>query len=94
MEIFILLVVAFYALLILISLLQYETWQAVKELKEHNVDNNKLIRKHVKIEENNYNSILNARGDKKGYEIFKNKDGLYEPIQPSKGIKIKKPEEE
>ena len=91
MEIFILLVVAFYALLILISLLQYETWHAIKELKEEKHKENNINRKHVKLEENNYNSVLKARGESNGYEVFKNK---YEPVRPNQGIKIEKPKEE
>lgn len=35
----------------------------------------------------------NAFGGRKAYEIYKNQDGLYEPVMPSKGIELKKKEE-
>lgn len=97
MEIFIILVIAFYCLLVLTTFFQYTTYKAITELKElQSQDQKKKVatRTHTNIEGNNYNSVLNARGEKKGYEVFKNKNGLYEPVRPSQGIKIEKPEEE
>ena len=49
----------------------------------------KATRKHSSIESSNYS---NSFGGRKAYEIYKNKDGLYEPVTPSKGIQIKKKE--
>ena len=99
MEIFIILVIAFYCLLVLTTIFQYATYKAVTELKEVQKQEQEpkkgtTARTHTSIEGNNYNGILNARGETKGYEVFKNKNGLYEPVRPSQGIRIEKPEEE
>lgn len=51
---------------------------------------NRSKRIHHKIEKSNYD---NSFGGRKAYEIYKNRDGLYEPITPSKGIELKKKEE-
>ena len=50
----------------------------------------KKIRTHKPIEKSNFD---NAFGGRKAYEIYKNKNGLYEPVTPSKGIKLEKKEE-
>lgn len=50
----------------------------------------KTKRQHPKIEKSNYD---NAYGGRKAYEKYQNKEGLYEPVTPSKGLKIKKKEE-
>ena len=62
--------------------------QLEKINKKENTET-KAIRKHPSIEKSNYD---NAFGGRKAYEIYKNRDGLYEPITPSRGIKIKKEE--
>ena len=50
-----------------------------------------IKRKHATIQNTNYNSVLTARGEKKAYEVFKNANGLYEPVKPQGlGIKIEK----
>lgn len=78
---------------ILLGLLAIYQNRVLKELKKINKQKEKsctTIRKHSNIGQNNYNSVLNARGDKKSYEVFKNENGLYEPVRPAQGIKIKK----
>lgn len=70
-------------------------WKILKKFdeikeKEESKKENRLIRKHTTIEKSNFN---NAFGGRKAYEIYKNTNGLYEPVTPSKGIKIKKKEE-
>ena len=50
-------------------------------------NNKKNTRIHSGICQSNYD---NSFGGRKAYEQYQNKDGLYEPIQPSKGIKLKK----
>lgn len=47
-------------------------------------------RKHYTIGQSKFD---NAFGGRKAYEIYKNTNGLYEPITPSRGIPIKKKEE-
>lgn len=67
-------------------------FKILKQLEKLNKKENtetKVIRKHPSIEKSNYD---NAFGGRKAYEIYKNRDGLYEPITPSRGIKIKKEE--
>lgn len=49
-----------------------------------------LQRKHSNIGQADYD---NAFGGRKAYSIYKNTNGLYEPVTPSKGITIKKKEE-
>lgn len=61
----------------------------VEKLNKKENTETRAIRKHATIEKSNYD---NAFGGRKAYEIYKNRDGLYEPITPSKGIKIKKEE--
>lgn len=55
-------------------------------------DNKTTVRKHTNIKNTNHNSILASRGDLNGYEVYKNKNGLYEPIRPHGGIKIEEKE--
>ncbi len=57
---------------------------------EENKKNNKVIRQHNTIKQSNFE---NSFGGRKTYEIFKNTNGLYEPVTPSKGINLKKKEE-
>lgn len=60
-----------------------------KTTKEKTTDT-KSTRIHPSMKQSNYD---NAFGGRTAYEIYKNKDGLYEPITPSRGIKIEKKEE-
>ncbi len=48
---------------------------------------------HPGIAKTSYTSPLAGRRSVPGYEQYKNKSGLYEPITPSNGIKIKKKED-
>ena len=74
---------------ILYITLLYKILNKLDKIKNENVKESKITRTHPTIEKSNYN---NAFGGRKAYEIYKNKDGLYEPVQPSRGIKIKKEE--
>lgn len=64
----------------------------IQELKEtmETQKETRTLRKHKPIEKSNFD---NAFGGRKAYEIYKNTNGLYEPVTPSKGIKIEKKEE-
>ena len=57
-----------------------------KDSKEK-ANNKKNIRIHPGISQSNYD---NSFGGRKAYEKYQNKDGLYEPVRPSKGINLKK----
>lgn len=50
-------------------------------------------RTHPGIGKSNYNSILTSRKSIPGYDKYKNKNGLYEPVTPNNGIRIKKKED-
>jgi len=50
----------------------------------------KIHRKHLSIGQSDFD---NAFGGRKAYSMFKNQNGLYEPVTPSKGIPLKKEEE-
>lgn len=61
-----------------------------ENVKSETNQDQKQIRKHVPIAQSDFDNVF---GGRKAYEIYKNKDGLYEPVTPSKGIPIKKKEE-
>lgn len=65
------------------------TVEDIKETIELQKETRK-VRTHKPIEKSNFD---NAFGGRKAYEIYKNTNGLYEPVTPSKGIKIEKKEE-
>lgn len=83
-------VLAFDILLGLLAIYQNQVLKELKDIKQHKEKSCTTIRKHATIGQNNYNGVLNARGDKQAYEVFKNKNGLYEPVRPHQGIKIEK----
>lgn len=83
-------VLAFDVLLVLLAIYQNRVLKDLKEIKQQKEKSCTTIRKHATIKQNNYNGVLNARGDKQAYEVFKNKNGLYEPVRPHQGIKIEK----
>lgn len=58
--------------------------------KEQHKENQQTKRIHSKIKTSNYN---NSFGNRNSYDIYKNKDGLYEPQKPHQGIELKKKEE-
>lgn len=57
------------------------------ENKETTPTNKKRV--HTSIKTSDYNSSYGNRG----YDIYKNKDGLYEPQKPHNGIELKNKEE-
>lgn len=70
-------------------------WKILDKLEdlEETATTQKEVRKlrtHKPIEKSNFD---NAFGGRKAYEIYKNTNGLYEPVTPSKGIKLEKKEE-
>lgn len=69
--------------------LLWKIFKSTKELNKQNIKESKIQRTHPTIQK----SYDNAFGGAKAYELYKNKNGLYEPIIPSKGIKLKKKEE-
>lgn len=67
------------------------TFEKIKEkLDEKQPEAEVKRRIHGNIGKSDYD---NAFGGRKAYEIYKNQDGLYEPVIPSKGIELKKKEE-
>lgn len=82
----------FLIILIKIAITQRDILSELEEITEQaKKEKTKVtIRKHSNIPNTNYNSILTSRGETKGYEVFKNKNGLYEPVRPHGGIKIEK----
>lgn len=50
----------------------------------------RTTRRHPSVRTSNYNSSYNTRG----YDRYKNKDGLYEPQKPHQGIELKAKKEE
>lgn len=67
-----------------------ELEESIKQSQKESQKEAKTIRKHKTIEKSNFD---NAFGGRKAYEIYKNRNGLYEPVTPSKGMKIEKKEE-
>ena len=59
-----------------------------KELEQMKVA--KATRRHTSVKTSNYNNSYNTRG----YDRYKNKDGLYEPQKPHQGIELKAKKEE
>ena len=59
-----------------------------KKMKEQTIKSNeyKVKRKHSSVLNANFGNILNGRTN---YDKYKNKDGLYEPVKPKKGIPLK-----
>ena len=51
----------------------------------------KQPRRHLSIGQSDFE---NAFGGRKAYSIYKNTNGLYEPVTPSKGISIKNKKKE
>lgn len=64
----------------------------IETLKEQPKEEEKTepARKHFSVGKSDFD---NAFGGRKAYSMFKNTNGLYEPVTPSKGIPIKKKEE-
>lgn len=94
MEMIILSILLFMSIfLVILTIYQKDILKTLKEIKGQKEKACTTIRKHTNIEQSNYTGVLNARGDKKGYEVFKNENGLYEPVRPHQGIKIEKKEE-
>ena len=85
-------------ILLFIAVLLEAVLTSILSNKVKNLENNQekeeiktIKRKHATIQNTNYNSVLTARGEKKAYEVFKNENGLYEPVKPQGiGIKIEK----
>lgn len=48
---------------------------------------------HPSIAKASYTSPLAGRRSIPGYDKYKNKDGLYEPVKPQNGVEIKKKED-
>lgn len=65
---------------------------AIDKLKEQPTKEEKTepVRKHFSVGKSDFD---NAFGGRKAYSIYKNNNGLYEPVTPSRGIEIKKKEE-
>ena len=61
----------------------------LEEISKYKISEPKNTRTHAQIKKSNYD---NAFGGRAAYKIYQNTDGLYEPITPSKGIKLKKEE--
>lgn len=86
------LIIIVYMFLLPITLIAF-LWKIldqIEDLKETKKQEIVTKRTHPTMQKSNYD---NAFGGRKAYEIYKNKDGLYEPITPSKGIKLEKKEE-
>lgn len=49
-------------------------------------------KKHPTLGQSNYKSTLTGRKNTYAYDKYKNKEGLYEPVNPHNGIQIKKKE--
>lgn len=67
--------------------LLYRILEKIDTKKETNVNENRTLRTHASVKQSNFE---NAFGGRKAYDVYKNKNGLYEPITPSKGIELKK----
>lgn len=61
-----------------------------KENRQEENEEAKRKRKHLSVGQSDFD---NAFGGRKAYSMFKNQNGLYEPVIPSRGIEIKKKEE-
>lgn len=90
--IFIFLFIIVYMLLLPITIIAF-LWLILDRVSKKTINEpiiKKQNRQHTGIKKSNYN---NSFGGRKAYDIYKNKDGLYEPVMPSRGMKIEKKEE-
>ncbi len=65
----------------------------VKKIEKKEAEQKKVAkatRRHTSVKTSNYNNSYNTRG----YDRYKNKDGLYEPQKPHQGIEIKAKKED
>ncbi len=79
---------------VILSLILLKQIEILKKQTEKisitNKEDNKTTRKHLSIGQSDFD---NAFGGRKAYSMFKNQNGLYEPVTPSRGIPIEKKEE-
>lgn len=78
---------------VILSVILFKQVETLKELVKENEAKkieSKPLRKHISVGQSDFD---NAFGGRKAYAMFKNTNGLYEPVTPSKGIKIEKKEE-
>lgn len=87
-------IIVVYMLLLPITLIAF-LWKILDKIDElqETTKKQEIVSKrtHPVMQKSNYD---NAFGGRKAYDIYKNKDGLYEPITPSKGIRLEKKKEE
>ena len=89
LEILILLLIITIIIVIIMMIVLDITINKLLKISNKPVNENKRKRIHTSISKVNFSNLLNGRYDK-----FKNKDGLYEPISPKKGIELKERKEE
>ena len=79
--------------IVLITLLLYRFWEIIKQLNEKINQENEFNKKTFKREHTKINPVSFSnpiQGRKNLYKEYENEKGLYEPVIPTKGVKIKK----
>lgn len=86
--IYILIIFYMFAYPVAIIALLWEILKAIEKVSIEKQENIKSKRVHPTVKNSNYNNF----NGKTAYELYKNENGLYEPIKPSRGIELKKEE--
>lgn len=73
----------------IIIFLLYRILDTLNKNEKQNGNNVVNKRKHATVKTSNYSNSYTNRG----YDIYKNENGLYEPQRPSRGIVLKQKEE-
>ena len=78
-------------ILIMLCKIINELEEIKKETKQEKAKSILSKRKHTNIKASDYSSVFTSRNKtSKAYEEYKTNKGLYEPVTPHKGVKIKK----
>ena len=87
-------ILLFAYLIIMTTIILVFLYKLENEFKKANTKRTGYKRKtHPSIAKSNYDSILAGRKSIPGYDQYKNKNGLYEPVTPNNGIRINKKED-
>lgn len=87
-------ILLFIYLIIMTTIILVFLYKLETKIENTNTKRTEYKRKtHPTIAKSNYSNILTGRKSILGYDQYKNKDGLYEPVTPNNGIRIKKKED-
>lgn len=72
------------------GVLLYRILVKLDDLREEKKQDMQIKRVHTAVKTSNYNNSYGNRA----YDIYKNKNGLYEPQKPHQGVELKEKKEE